>query len=57
MTEVFVSSEDVSSNVSLLENATYDTLTLFATYMTRVGTCLVFSCVLLPITRGLMIND
>ena len=57
MTEVFVSSEDVSSNVSLHENATYDTLTLFATYMTRVGTCLVFSCVLLPITRGLMIND
>ena len=57
MVEVFVSSEDASSNVSLLENATYDSITLLATYVTRVGTSLIFSCVLLPTSRTLMIND
>ena len=57
MAEVFVSSEDVSSNVSLLENATYDSITLFAIYATRVGPYLIFSCVLLPISRVLMIHD
>ena len=57
MAEVFVSSEDVSSNVSLLENATYDSITLLAIYATRVGSYLIFSFVLLPISRVLMIHD
>ena len=57
MAEVFVSSEEVSSNVSSLENDTYDTITLLATYAIRVGTCLVFSYVPLPISRLLMITD
>ena len=57
MAEVFVSSEDVSSNMSLLENATYDSITLLAIYATRVGTYLILSCVLLPISRLLMITD
>ena len=57
MAEVFVSSEDACSNVSLFETATYDTITLLATYATRVGTSLIFSCVLLPTSRTLMIND